>query len=124
MPLRVSCLKKAAEFDCHGTGRQLLPRYHGFSKEQHRTLKKTVEQLRHVNGTSMVKHIDLFEKLCGQMAHNRPLQPPSEEQKIDWFVDTVHEHTYESVHATCVDKHIEGTLTFAKLVKMYTHKCF
>jgi hypothetical protein len=72
----------------------------------------------------MVKHIDLFEKLCGQMAHNRPLQPPSEEQKIDWFLDTVHERTYESVHATCVDQHIEGILTFAKLVKMYIHKCF
>ncbi len=58
------------------------------------------------------------------MAHNRPTQPPTEEQKIDWFLDTVQERTYESVHASCVDKHIEGDLTFAKLVKMYTHKCF
>jgi hypothetical protein len=58
------------------------------------------------------------------MAHNRPTQPPTEEQKIDWFLDTVHERTYESVHASCVNKHIEGELTFAKLVKMYTHKCF
>ena len=72
----------------------------------------------------MVKHIDLFEKICGQMAHNRPHEPPTEEQKIDWFLDTVNERTYDSIHASCVNQHIEGTLTFAKLVKLYTHQCF
>ena len=67
----VTYIKKAAEFDGHGAGRQLLLRYDGFSKERHRTLRKTIEQLLHTNGTNMVKHIDLFEKICRQMAHNR-----------------------------------------------------
>jgi hypothetical protein len=119
----VTYIKKVAEFDGHDAGRQLLLRYDGFSKELHRTLKNTIEQQRHINSTNMVKYIDLFEKICGQTAHNRPHQPPTEEQKIDWFLDAVQEHTYESVHASCV-AHIEGTLTFAKLVKLYTRKCF
>jgi hypothetical protein len=72
----------------------------------------------------MTKHIDLFEKICGQLAHNNPADPPTEEDKIDWFLETVHERTYDSVHASCVDAHLEGKLTFAKLVKLYTHKCF
>ncbi len=113
-----------AEFDGHGAGCQLLLRYDGFSKERRRTLQQTIELLRHINGTNMVKHIDIFEKICGQMVHNRPHQLPTQEHKIDWFLDTVKEHTYESVHASCVDAHIEGTLTFAKLVKLYTRKCF
>ncbi len=53
-------VKKAAEFDGHGAGRQLLLRYDGYSKQRHKTLKKAVEQLRHVNGTNTTKHIDLF----------------------------------------------------------------
>jgi hypothetical protein len=60
----VTYIKKTAEFDGHGAGRQLLLRYDGLSKERHRTLRKTIEQLRHTNGTNMVKHIDLFEKIC------------------------------------------------------------
>jgi hypothetical protein len=63
----VTYIKKASEFDGHGAGRQLLMHYDGFSKERHRTLRKTVEQLRHVNGTNIVKHIDLFEKIFGQI---------------------------------------------------------
>ena len=117
-------IKKAAEFDGHGAGKELLLRYDGYSKQRHRTLRKTIEQLRHVNGTNITKHIDVFEKICGQMAHNNPVNPPTEEQRIDWFLDTVHERTYDSVHASCVDAHLEGKLTFAKLVKLYTHKCF
>ena len=120
----VTYIKKAAEFDGHGAGRELLKRYHGYSKQRHKTLTKAIEQLRHVNGTDITKHIDLFEKICGQLAHNNPADPPTEEERIDWFLDTVNERTYESVHASCVDKHLEGTLTFAKLVKMYTHKCY
>jgi hypothetical protein len=58
------------------------------------------------------------------MTLNDPDHPPNEEQKIDWFLDTVTEKTYESVHATCSDANIAGTLTFNKLVKLYTHKCF
>ncbi len=36
----VTHIKKAAEFDGHGAGRQLLLRYDGFSKERHRTCEK------------------------------------------------------------------------------------
>jgi hypothetical protein len=54
------------------------------------------------------------------MAHNNPSKPPTEEQKIDWFLDSVTERTYDSVHATCTDKLLEGDLTFAKMLKLYT----
>jgi hypothetical protein len=120
----VTYVKKAAEFDAHGAGRQLLLRYDGFSKQRHKSLRKAIEQLCYVNGTNITKHIDLFEKICGQLAHNNPAEPPTEEQRIDWFLETFHEHTYDSVHASCVDAHLEGKLTFAKLVKLYTHQCF
>ena len=58
------------------------------------------------------------------MAHNNPTKPPNDEQKIDWFMDTVTEKTYDSVHSTCTDKLLEGDLTFAKMLKLYTHRCF
>ncbi len=58
------------------------------------------------------------------MAHNDPMHLPTEEQKIDWFLDTVTERTYELVHANCSDANIPGTLTFNKVIKLYTHKCF
>ena len=48
------------------------------------------------------------------MAHNNPSKPPTEEQKIDWFLESDTERTYDSVHATCTDKLLEGDLTFAK----------
>ncbi len=114
----------AADFDGWGAGRQLMARYHGFSKQRHRTLRNTIENLRHTHGTNICTHIDLFEKLCTQMSHNNPDNPPTEEQKIDWFLDSVTEKTYDSVNATCSDANIAGTLTFNKLVKLYTHKCF
>ena len=91
----ITYIRMAAEFDGWGAGKSLLARYHGFSKQRHRTLRHTIENLRHVNGTNICTHIDLFEKLCTQMAHNDPLNPPTEEQKIDWFLDTVTERTYE-----------------------------
>ena len=120
----ITYIRMAAEFDGWGAGKSLLARYHGFSKQRHRTLRHTIENLRHVNGTNICTHIDLFEKLCTQMAHNDPMNPPTEEQKIDWFLDTVTERTYESVHANCSDANIAGTLTFNKVIKLYTHKCF
>jgi hypothetical protein len=120
----ITYLRKAAEFDGWGAGQQLRLRYHGFSKQRGNTLRKTVENLRHVHGTNICSHIDLFEKLCTQMAHNDPTNPPSEDQKIEWFLDTVTERTYESVQATCSDANIGGTLTFNRMVKLFTHKCF
>ncbi len=72
----------------------------------------------------MSKHIDRFEKICGQLAHNNPNKPPTDEQKVDWFLDSVTEKTYDSVHATCTDKLLDGDLSFAKVIKLYTHRCF
>jgi hypothetical protein len=75
---------------------------------------------------SITTHIDLFEKLCTQMTHNDPQNPPSasEEQRIDWFLDSVTEKSYDSIQATCSDANIGGTLTFNKMIKLFTHKCF
>jgi hypothetical protein len=58
------------------------------------------------------------------MSHNDPLNPPTEEQRIDWFLDSVTERTYDAVQATCSEGNIDGTLTFNKMVKLFTHKCF
>jgi hypothetical protein len=71
----ITYLRKAAEFDGWGAGKQLKPRYHGFSKQMGKTVRNTVENLRHVHGTNITKHIDLFEKLITQMSHNDPLHP-------------------------------------------------
>ncbi len=55
------------------------------------------------------------------MAHNNPTKPPTEEQKIDWLLDSVTEKTYDSVHSTCTDKLLfVGDLTFAKVLKLTT----
>ncbi len=120
----ITYLRKAAEFDGWGTGQQLRLRYHGFSKQRGKTLKTTIENIRRVHGTGITTHIDLFEKLITQISYNDPLHPPSEEQKIDWFLDSVTERTYDSVQATCSTENIEGKLTFQKMVKLFTHKCF
>ena len=102
----ITYVRMAAEFDGWGAGRKLLQRYHGFSKQRQRTLRHTIETLRHVHGTNICTHIDLFEKLCTQMAHNDPNNPPTDEEKIDWFLDTVTEKVYDSVNATCSDANI------------------
>jgi hypothetical protein len=120
----ITYLRKAAEFDGWGAGQQLRLRYHGFSKQRGKTLKTTIENIRHVHGTNITTHIDIFEKLITQISYNDPLHPPSEEQKIDLFLDSVTERTYDSVQATCSAENIEGKLTFQKMVKLFTHKCF
>jgi hypothetical protein len=61
-------VQNAAEFDGIGAGLQLLARYDGFSRQRKRSQRKTIEQLRHTSRTSMPDHIDLFEKICGQIA--------------------------------------------------------
>jgi hypothetical protein len=58
------------------------------------------------------------------MAHNNPDKPPTDEDKVDWFLASVTEKTYDSVHAGCTDKQLDGTLTFARVVKLYTHRGF
>ncbi len=52
----ITYVRMAAEFDGWGAGRQLITRYHGFSKQRQRTLRHTVENLRHVHGTNIYLH--------------------------------------------------------------------
>jgi hypothetical protein len=47
----------------------------------------------------MTRHIDKFERICGMMAHNNLDKPPTDEDKVDWFLASVTEKTYDSVHA-------------------------
>jgi hypothetical protein len=37
---------------------------------------------------------------------------------------SVKDRAYDSVHANCTDKQLEDTLTFARVIKFYTHRCF
>ena len=115
-------IQNAAEFDGLGAGRQLLARYDGFSKQRNRSLRKTIEQMRHTSGTSMSDHIDLFEKLCGQIASSG--NPATEEEKLDWFIESVNEDTYASIKAHCNSLKILGTLQFAQMIKLYALTCF
>ena len=70
----------------------------------------------------MSNHIDKFEKICGQMVSCGFV--PEQEEKIDWFLASVHERTYEAMHAHCINLQLQGTLTFSQLIKLYTHQCF
>jgi len=47
---------------------------------------------------------------------------PDQEQKIDWFLASVHEKTYEAMHAHCINLMLQNTLTFGQMVKLYTHQ--
>ena len=115
---------KAAASNGWEAGRYLIDRYEGFSKQRQNSLKILIENIRHIHGTNMTRHIDKFERICGMMAHNNPNKPPTDEEKIDWFLASVTEKTYDSAHANCTDKQLDGTLTFARVVKFYTHRCF
>jgi hypothetical protein len=103
-------------------GLALIARYDGFSKQKLAALKTCIERLRHINGTNMSEHVDKFETICTQMTSCG--KTPDEEQKIDWFLASVHEHTYDATHAHCTNKLLEGDLTYAMLIKMYTNQCF
>jgi hypothetical protein len=93
----ITYIEQAAEFDGHGANQQLLLRYEGFSKQKLQFLKKCIETMRHVSGTNMSHHVDKFEKICELMVNCGYI--PDEEQKIDWFMASVYERTYEAMHA-------------------------
>ncbi len=114
---------RAAAVNGYGAGQELIKRYAGFAKQRLRSLRRFIEtKLRHVHGTSIVDHIDLFEKVCGYMGECG--ESPNDEKNIDRFLDTVSENIYEAVNTHCVLLHLEGTLTFPQMVKLYTNKCF
>ncbi len=69
----------------------------------------------------MSDHIDLFEKICGQIASSG--KPATEEEKLDWFIESVHEDTY-AMKAHCNSLNIIGTLQFSQLIKLYALICF
>jgi hypothetical protein len=117
-------ITKAAASNGREAGRYLIDRYEGFSKQREKSLKTLIETIRHNNGTNMTRHIDKFERICGMMAHNNPTKPPTDEEKVDWFLASVKDRAYNSVHAICTDKQLEGTLTFARMIQFYTHRCF
>jgi hypothetical protein len=119
-------ITKAAASNGWEAGRYLIDRYEGFSiKQREKSLKTLIETIRHTNGTNMTRHIDKFERICGMMAHNNPTKPPTDEEKwICFWPQSKIEPTYDSVHANCTDKQLEGTLTFSRVIKFYTHRCF
>ena len=118
----ITYIEQAAEFDGYGANKQLLIRYDGYSKQKLQSLKKCIETMKHLSGTNMSNHIDKFEKICGQMVSCGFV--PEQEDKIDWFLASVHERTYEAMHAHCINLQLQGTLTFSQLIKLYTHQCF
>ncbi len=118
----ITYIEQAAEFDGYDANKQLLIRYDGYSKQKLDTLKKCIESMKHISGTNMSTHIDKFEKICGQMVSCGFV--PEQEEKIDWFLASVHERTYEAMHAHCIKLQLQGTLTFSQLIKLYTHQCF
>jgi hypothetical protein len=67
----------------------------------------------------MTTHIDKFEKICGQMVSYGLV--PEEEEKIDWFLASVPERTYEAMYAHCINLHLQNTLTFSQLIELYQH---
>jgi hypothetical protein len=70
----------------------------------------------------MADRIDLFEKICGQIASSG--QPATEEEKLDWFLESIHEDTYHVIKAHCNSLKILGTLQFAQMIKLYALTCF
>jgi hypothetical protein len=98
-------VQSAAEFDGHGAGQQLLARYDGFSKQRNTALRKLIANLRHTSGTSITDHTDLFEKLYEQIKLTSSGKPPTEEEKLDWFLDSVTEPIYEYTKQHC--KHLK-----------------
>jgi hypothetical protein len=119
----ITYAEQAADFDGHGAYKQkLLLHYDAFSKQKLQSLKKCVEMMKHISGTNITHHIEKFEKLCGQMINCG--FTPTEEEKIDWFLGSFHERTYEAMHAHCINLQLQGTLTFGQMVKLYTHQCF
>ncbi len=93
----ITYLRKAAKFDGWGAGKQLRLRNHGFSKQRGKSLRTTIENLRHIHGTNITIQIELFEKLVTQISHNDPLHPPDGKQRIDWFLDSITEKTYVKI---------------------------
>jgi hypothetical protein len=115
-------VQSAAEFDGHGAGQKLLARYDGFSKQRNTALRKLISTMKQTSGTSITDHTDLFEKLCGQIISSG--QPPTEEEKLDWFMDSITEPIYEYTKQHCKHLRLLGTLTYLVMDNLYKLTCF
>ncbi len=115
-------VQSAAEFDGHGTGQKLLARYDGFSKQRNTALRKLIPTMKHTSGTSITDHTNLFEKLCGQIISSE--QPPTEEEKLDWFMDSITEPIYEYTKQHCKHLRLLGNLTYPVMANLYKLTCF
>jgi hypothetical protein len=49
---------------------------------------------------------------------------PTSTEKIDWFMPTVSETTYDSVRAICLAQKIQGTIVWSEMVLLFNHTCF
>jgi hypothetical protein len=72
----------------------------------------TIEHLKHTSGTI----------ICGQIASSGLLA--TEEEKIYWFLESVHEDNYHAIKTHCNSLKILGTLKFAQMIKLYALTCF
>jgi hypothetical protein len=80
---------KAASSNGWEAGRYLIERYERFSKQRARLLQNLIENIRHIHGTNMTRHIDKFERICGMTAHNNPDKPPTDEDKVCGLVPRI-----------------------------------
>ncbi len=85
-------------------------------------LRKLISTMKHTSGTSITDHTDLFEKLCGQIISSR--QPPMEEEKLDWFMDSITEPIYEYTKQHWKHPRLLGTLTYPVMANLYKLTCF
>jgi hypothetical protein len=72
----------------------------------------------------MPDHIDLFEKICGQITSSGRSVTVTDEEKLNWFLNSVHEETYASIKAHYNSLKILGTLQFGQMIKLYALTCF
>jgi hypothetical protein len=115
-------VQSAAEFDGHGAGQKLLARYDGFSRHRNEAMRKLIAWLKHTSGTSITDLTDLFEKICGQIASSGTA--PTEEEKLELFLDSISEPTYEYTKHHCKHLKLMGTLTYPVMANLYKLTCF
>jgi hypothetical protein len=78
--------------------------------------------MKHTSGTSITDHTDLCEKLCGQIISSG--QPPTEEEKLNWFMHSITEPIYECTKQHCKHLRLSGTLTYPVVANLYKLTCF
>ncbi len=120
MGYALTYVRSEAEFDGHGAGQKLLARCDGFSKQRNTALRKLISTMKHTSGTSITDHTDLFEKLCEQIISSG--RPPTEEEKLDLFMDFITEPIYEYTKQHGKHLRLLGTLTYP--VNVYKLTCF